>query len=137
MSMQRMGFGVCLLLLLTLSNPAPLEASRICRIMLGYPAPRLLSPNEVLRVSKNGMAEFRWRPVYLPYGAYYDFRIYEGTKLVQSTLIFKSRVPLHQDSIQVSANLFVEGKLYAWSVRSATPFTKSASSYSMFTVKPT
>lgn len=114
----------------------PVSASVSHRIRTEPPPPRLLLPNEELLVRDNEPAEFRWsQDPSLPSGGFYDFRIYEGSKQVQSTLIFKSRVPLNKHSIQVSADSFRDGKLYAWSMRSVTPHGKSRSNYSVFRVK--
>ncbi len=135
MTTARSYFGICLILLAVLFWPSSLSASQGYRVKTSFPAPRLLSPSEELLISDSGTAEFRWSQAYLPRGGFYDFRIYEGTKQVQSTLIFKSRVPSNKTSIQVSADFFIDGKLYAWSVRSVAPRDKSRSNYSIFRVK--
>lgn len=122
------------LVLMALFWPSSLLASQAHRIKTTFPPPRLLSPSEELIILDNRPAEFRWSPIYLPSGGFYDFRIYEGTQLVQSTLIFESRVPPNKNSIQVSADLFVDGKMYAWSVRSTTSRGKSRSNHSIFKI---
>ncbi len=127
-------FFLSLFVGLFLSSPA--SASVTHRVRTEPPPPRLLLPNEELSILNGEPAEFRWsQDLYLRSGGFYDFRIYEGSKQVQSTLIFKSRVPSNKHSIQVSADFFRDGKLYAWSIRSVTPHGKSRSNYSVFRVK--
>ena len=84
------------------------------------PRPRLLSPTttEVNLSGERGL-EFKWSPHEgLKFGRkYYDFRLYEGYDMVQDTLVFKKRVPGNEHNIFLGPDMFLQGKVYTWSLR--------------------
>lgn len=113
----------------------PALASQRHRIKGRPPAPMLLFPGEELVLDKIKEVEFRWRPQgYTGYYGFYDFRLYEGTELVEKNLIFKEKVPGTQNSIRINSEIFKAGQIYAWSVRQVTAYDKGRSSYSIFRV---
>ena len=91
----------------------------------GYvPRPRLLSPvaETVVMTGKDAL-EFRWNPhESMPPGRkYYDFRLYRGYRMVESTLIFKERIPGDHYSITLASDRFTRGQTYTWSLRMVYP----------------
>ncbi|MFQ5952502.1 MAG: hypothetical protein ACE5JK_03750 [Candidatus Omnitrophota bacterium] len=84
------------------------------------PAPRLLAPlTEEVALSGKDKLEFRWSP---HEGSrierkYYDFRLYKGYNMVESTLVFKKRVPAGKYKIYLDLGLFEPGQIYTWSLR--------------------
>jgi hypothetical protein len=84
------------------------------------PAPRLLSPgSENVNLGAKPYMTFRWSPheKRLFGGNYYDFRIYSGTDMLESTLIYKEEVSGSLRRLEVSSDLFEEGRIYTWSLR--------------------
>ncbi len=66
---------------------------------------------------------------------YYDFRIYKGYDMIESTLIFKTRIPPDQDRVLIGSGIFKESGTYTWSVRQRYyGMAKSRRSYASFKV---
>jgi len=84
------------------------------------PQPRLISPaKEVVDLTGKDDLEFIWsphegRPVSR---RYYDFRLYKGREMLESTLIFKERVGPHIHKLSLGSGLFEDSEVYTWSLR--------------------
>lgn len=50
-------------------------------------------------------------------GGYFDLRIFKGTNMYESNMIFKQQVDPQQNSIEVDAKLFEAGQTYSWEIR--------------------
>jgi hypothetical protein len=48
---------------------------------------------------------------------YYDFRLYRGYDMVESTLIQKKKIPPNVYNISLDAGIFENGNVYTWSLR--------------------
>ncbi len=108
---------------------APAEATQ--RRMGELPAPRLLEPSDRAKLGKDGIL-FRWTNE----GGdrnFYDFRLYKGTRTVESGLILKEQLPRGHAWIKVPAEKFESGGTYSWSVKQVGS-RKSRSNYSVFTI---
>lgn len=85
------------------------------------PQPRLISPRgeKVSLVGKSTL-EFIWSPHAsrgLGGRRYFDFRIYKGYQMLESTLIFKETVPGGKYKLEVNSDIFEDGQVYTWSLR--------------------
>ncbi|MEA3489666.1 MAG: hypothetical protein U9R44_04945 [Candidatus Omnitrophota bacterium] len=142
MIMKKLYLGIFVVSVLT----APLVFSQAIGLRSGrnmdyVPEPRLISPvtQEVVLTGKEDL-EFRWSP-HEGRGSglrkYYDFRIYKGYEMVESTRIYRKKTPGDKDRIDVSADLFENGQIYTWSLRLGYKgIGKSTRSYQSFkTVK--
>jgi hypothetical protein len=102
------------------------------------PQPRLLSPaGEEVDLAGKDKLEFRWSPHENmrpgPGTRYYDFRLYKGYQMLESTLLLKKRVPGRERGISLEADMFKAGQVYTWSLRNVYKGTgksdRSASSF--------
>jgi hypothetical protein len=97
------------------------EAFRNCRMSLGYvPNPRIITPSsDKVQLSGKKEMQFKWSPHEGDrfQRKYYDFRLYKGYDMLESTLIFKDRVPAGEHELQVKTDLFKNGEVYTWSLR--------------------
>ena len=88
---------------------------------LGYvPQPKLKEPQGYyLYLSGKDEVVFSWgkHVGVRALGKYYDFRIYRGSELELSNLIFKERVPGNKYDVRVLSNLFDDKGVYTWSLR--------------------
>jgi hypothetical protein len=131
--------GVLLVLILLILG-GPLFAAHIYgRFYDRYdyaPEVRLIEPRGgVVDVSGRPYLEFKWSPFEgdRMQRDHYDFRIYAGYQTLESTLIFKTRIPPDIYSIRVRADLFRDGQVYTWTMRQVyTGSVKSRRSYSSF-----
>ncbi|NQT90865.1 MAG: hypothetical protein HQ558_06385 [Candidatus Omnitrophica bacterium] len=87
----------------------------------GYvPAPRIIKPaSEEVDLTGKKTLEFKWsrHEGSSVYRKYYDFRLYDGYKMVESTLILKKRVDPSLDHVDLDAALFKTGNVYTWGLR--------------------
>ncbi|MFA5147433.1 MAG: hypothetical protein WC515_08680 [Candidatus Omnitrophota bacterium] len=93
------------------------------------PAPRLISPaTEEVVLTGKGELEFKWSPHEgdSMRRAYYDFRLYEGYAMLDSSLILKRRTKSDEFSVTLKADMFRDGMVYTWSLRQV--YTGSAKS---------
>ena len=102
------------------------------------PSPKLLSPIQET-VSLKGKEEltFKWSPHRSRSSGskYYDFRLYGGYNMVESSLILKEQVPGNKHSISLGSGQFKNGEIYTWSVRQVyRGIGKSDRSFSSFKV---
>ncbi len=102
------------------------------------PAPRLVSPIEdKVDLSAKKELEFKWSPHEgVKFGMdYFDFRLYKGYDMLESTLILKKRVEPGTYSVFLSTDLFENGGVYTWSLRLIYSGSgKSDKAYSSFKV---
>lgn len=97
------------------------------------PEPRLLSPTgEEADLTGRDSMEFRWSP---HEGSptrrdYYDFRLYKGYDMLESTRIFKQRVGPRESGIFLKSGMFEDGAIYTWSLRQV--YTGSVKSMKVF-----
>ena len=90
------------------------------RQMQNVPAPRLILPaSDKVVVEKGQPVVFKWSPHEAMFagGRYYDFRLYEGYNMVQSSLIFKKRLPGNVRQYHMEGKFFKDGQVYTWSLR--------------------
>lgn len=84
------------------------------------PPPMLLEPiSEVVDLSGKDTLEFRWSPHEgrRAQRRSYDFRLYKGYNMIESTLILKRSVPPGKHRIYLDSGLFESGQIYTWSLR--------------------
>ncbi|MFH1878546.1 MAG: hypothetical protein ABH883_07050 [Candidatus Omnitrophota bacterium] len=111
---------------------------RPCMSSLRVPEPRLIYPTgETLSTGGAENVTFRWSPHegFPMIGKYYDFRLYNGYDMVESTLILKEKISGRTHKHQVPASVFRPGETYTWALRMVYPFAgKSRKSFSSFLV---
>lgn len=84
------------------------------------PEPRLIAPvTETVDLTGKASLEFKWSP---HEGSaidrdYYDFRLYEGYDMLESSLVFKKKVSPREFSITIPSETFKDGQSYTWSLR--------------------
>ena len=108
------------IILLTAIPAYPQAGNRDIGLGSFVPAPRLLQPrNDVVDLEGKPYMTFRWSPhETLSLGSnIYDFRLYRGTDMLESTLIYKEEIPGPTHEHEVSADLFEDGRIYTWSLR--------------------
>lgn len=84
------------------------------------PEPVLLSPTtESVDITGKDSLEFKWSPHEgtRSFRRFYDFRLYEGSNLVESALIYKEQIPPEQYAKSLPSNTFENGKVYTWTLR--------------------
>ncbi len=84
------------------------------------PVPRLIAPTtEKVVITDVKELEFTWSPHEGRRGnrEYYDFRLYQGYRLVEKALIIKRKVDPDVYRTGVSASSFNDGQVYTWSLR--------------------
>jgi len=97
------------------------------------PEPVLLYPTqEEADLTGKDSLEFRWSP---HEGSptrrdYYDFRLYKGYDMLESTLVFKQRVGPRESSTSLKSGMFENGAVYTWSLRQI--YTGSVKSKKVF-----
>jgi len=102
------------------------------------PDPRLLEPTDD-KVDLTGKKEllFRWSPhegmIYKR--KYYDFRLYKGYSMYESTLILKKKVAPGQYQLSLSADMFENNQVYTWSLRQRYTSGKSRRASSSFVIE--
>jgi len=102
------------------------------------PDPRLIEPigDKVDLASKKELL-FKWSPHegMLHRRKYYDFRLYEGYSMYESTLILKKKVAPSQYQLSINADMFKDNQVYTWSLRQRYTSGKSRRVSSSFVVK--
>ena len=102
------------------------------------PRPRLILPaSDNVNIAGKKTVEFIWSPHEGRQSSdrYYDFRIYKGYNMVESTLIFKETFPGNVHDAEIDASLFDNGRVYTWSLRQGYKAAgKSRRSMQSFTV---
>lgn len=84
------------------------------------PQPRLISPTEDTVVfTGKATLEFKWSPFEgnRTERLYYDFRLYKGYNMLESTLILKKRLEPNIYEISLKSDIFDDGEVYTWSLR--------------------
>ena len=82
------------------------------------PAPRIISPGDETDLTGQSELEFRWSSEGDRTGLdHYDFRLYKGHETLENGLIKQQNIPAGQASIKLSADIFENGQVYAWSIR--------------------
>jgi hypothetical protein len=121
-----------------LSSNALIERNMGGGFMDRIPRPRLISPDdESVDLSGKGELLFQWSPHEgKPIGRdYYDFRVYEGYEMLESTLLLKKKVPPREHTVSIEADRFRTGRVYTWSLRQVyRAMGKSDRSFSSFRV---
>lgn len=102
------------------------------------PPPVLLQPkSENVDLTDKEFLEFKWSPHEGASGFrdYYDFRIYNGYKTVEETLLFKEKLAPDTYQYNIKADRFQDGAVYTWTMRQLyTDGRKSAESHNSFKV---
>jgi hypothetical protein len=103
------------------------------------PEPVLISPvNDSVDLTGKDSLEFKWSSHESTRGfrRFYDFRLYEGSNLVESALVYKEEVPSEQYAKSLPSKTFENGKTYTWTLKQVyDEGRKSRRSYSTFKVK--
>ena len=84
------------------------------------PVPRILQPYlDSCDITGKKFLEFQWSPHEgnPTQRDYYDFRLYKGYKVVESTRIFKTRLGPRQWSLALDAGMFEDGQVYTCTLR--------------------
>ena len=112
------------LICLVLTSILPVQGvAQVRTIGVGayIPEPRLLSPRgEKVKLKGKTTLGFIWSPHAsrsLGGRRYFDFRIYKGYQMLESTLIFKETVPGSRYKLEVNSDIFENGQIYTWSLR--------------------
>ena len=125
-SFPRLFFKKLLLcaIVILLAAPAAVLAQRMANFDIGQsdfiPPPRLILPSgDVVDITGKDALEFKWSPHEGDQVKrdYYDFRLYRGRNMLQSTLVLKMRIPPRQWSVSLKADIFKDGEVYTWSLR--------------------
>lgn len=102
------------------------------------PQPKLLYPNrDTADITGKTTLDFKWSSHERARGfrKYYDFRLYEGSQMVESGLILKQEVDPETYSFSVPVDKFENGETYTWSLRQVySPSNKSDRSNQTFQV---
>lgn len=102
------------------------------------PQPVLLEPTrETVDLTGREWLDFKWSPHEQARGFrdYYDFRLYKGYDMLESTLIMKQKVDPTSNGIRLPASMFEAGQVYTWSLRQVYDgYRKSNRSYQSFRV---
>ena len=110
-----------MLLFAPLSYPAGFGGS--LGSMMGYvPEPRLLYPTDAtLNLTGQEDVRFKWsihEARSMGSGRrYFEFRLYKGYDMLESTLIFKEDIYGDKDSIVLDSGIFENGAIYTWSLK--------------------
>lgn len=84
------------------------------------PPPVLLQPrSDQVNLAGKEFLEFKWSPHEGAGGFrdYYDFRVYNGYKIVEETLFFKERLAPDTYQYNIKAERFKDGAVYTWTMR--------------------
>lgn len=134
-------FSIILITAALISCIAPQSfARRVAREEVrrdAVPEPRLLVPKGDVDLYGKDELEFKWSPHEGDriQRDYYDFRLYMGYNMVESSLILKKKVLPDEFSVFIKASVFKKGAVYTWSLRQVyTGSVKSRKSYSSFHV---
>jgi hypothetical protein len=102
------------------------------------PEPRILQPYlEVYDLTGKDVLEFKWSPHEgnQTQRDYYDFRLYKGYTVLESTRIYKTRTPPRQWSLSLSSDIFQDGQVYTCTLRQVyTGSLKSRRAFQSFKV---
>jgi len=89
-------------------------------IISEVPKPRIIAPCETVDLTGKNAIEFKWYS-YLrateASGGYLDLRVFKGTNMYESNMIFKQQVDPQKDRIEVDVKLFEPGQTYSWEIR--------------------
>ena len=118
-------FLSCFLVAVILFAPSayPSGVGNLARATMGYvPEPRLLNPmDETVDLSAREELQFKWsihEARNLGGGRrYYEFRLYKGSEMLESTLIFKENIHGDRDSAVLDSGIFEDGAVYTWSLK--------------------
>jgi hypothetical protein len=102
------------------------------------PKPRIIAPCDTVDLTGKSTIEFKWysymRATAVK-GGCLDLRIFKGTDMYESNMIFKQQVDPRKNSIEVDAKLFAPGQTYSWQLRQVKyDLRKSDWSYETFKV---
>jgi len=83
-----------------------------------FPGPQLVFPltDDIALDGKNSLV-FKWICRDAARTDFYDFRLYKGYNMVESTLLMKKNVSGDTCSFEVSADLLEENQVYTWSLK--------------------
>jgi len=102
------------------------------------PEVRLVSPvTDTVDLTGKDNLDFEWSPHEgdRTKREYYDFRLYKGYQMLESTLILKKRLYKDEDFLSIPSATFETGNVYTWSMRQVYMGTqKSLRSHSSFKV---
>lgn len=98
------------------------------------PQPRLVYPyTQEVDLTGKECLEFKWNTAIL--ADYFDFKIYKGYNETAANLIFKQRIPSGTSVFSIKSDLFQDGQVYTWSLRTIkVGMGKSDRSYVSFKV---
>ena len=122
---MRCRFASILIIAIILSVAMPLFAQRASIYTdIGesdlVPIPRILQPYlDSYDITGKKTLVFEWSP---HEGSptqrdYYDFRLYKGYNVIESTRIYKARISPRQWSFTLSADTFEDGQVYTFTLR--------------------
>ena len=89
-------------------------------IISDVPQPRIIAPCDTVDLTGKNTIEFKWYSYMratTANGGYFDVRIFKGTNMYESNMIFKQQVDPRKNSIEVDAKLFEPGQTYSWQIR--------------------
>ncbi|MFA5147905.1 MAG: hypothetical protein WC491_02105 [Candidatus Omnitrophota bacterium] len=89
-------------------------------LLSDVPKPRIIAPCDTVDITGKSTIEFKWYSYMratAAKGGYFDLRIFKGTDMYESNMIFKQQVDPQKSSIEVDAKLFEPGQAYSWQIR--------------------
>ena len=113
--------GFICFVLISILPARTLAQHRVIGVGAYVPQPKLISPvGENVDLRGKSSLEFIWSPHEsrsVGGRRYFDFRIYKGYQMLESTLVFKEKVPGSRYKADVNSNIFENGQIYTWSLR--------------------
>ena len=101
------------------------------------PKPVLITPTtEKVDLTSKDELQFKWSP---HEGStmdrqYYDFRLYKGYQMIESTILFKKQVSYDEYQLKLNSDMFRNGEIYTWSLRQVYYLGKSQRSWQSFKI---
>jgi len=136
--MMRRFIIIMIVLVLNIQPQSAAVASTLGFAEYRVPVPKLLEPiNDVVNLEGKKELLFRWSPHKRPRRGvrYYDFRLYNGFEMLESTLFRKERISGSVHTFSLNSDQFKAGNVYTWSLKQvARDGRKSNRSFSSFKV---
>lgn len=89
-------------------------------LLSDVPQPRIIEPCDTVDLTGKSTVEFKWYSYMratAAKGGYFDLRIFKGTDMYESNMIFKQQIDSQKSSVDVDSKLFESGQTYSWEIR--------------------
>ncbi len=133
---KKIGIVILLLAILALTAKAFAGRGAGSGSWLSYSAPELRYPvTQDIDLSGHASLQFKWKQVDSARTDHYEFRLYKGYDMLESTLILKRDIPRDEYPFELPAENFALGQVYTWSLKQVyLSGVKSDRAYSPFKV---